>query len=214
MGESGKTGRLEIAVFARAPVPGRVKRRLAGEIGDAAALAVYGEMLSKCFAAVGGACARGPDLAPVLWHHGAWPESFPVPPAFAADMRRQPSDDMLDNLREALRPGAAPGRRGAIVVGADHPDLAADHVLAIAALLDGHDVAVGPAEDGGFWALGTRVDPDGVLKGLPLGTADAFEALGRAVRGAGLSFGIGPRLADVDTAEDLRRRGRMLRDQR
>jgi hypothetical protein len=204
---------LEISVFARAPVLGRVKSRLAERIGAAEALAVYVALLRRSIDAVVEACRGRDDLVPVLWHAGEWPGSFPLPPSITAGLRRQPHEQMLDNLREVFRRAPRSTRRGAIAVGVDHPEIEAAHVLSMASLLDGAEVSVGPAEDGGFWSLGATVDLGGVLQGLPLGTGTALSALERAVRGAGLSLGRGPTLYDIDTAEDLRRwRGQIHRE--
>ena len=204
---------LEIAVFARAPVSGCVKSRLAEQIGASEALAVYAEMLRRTIDAVLAACRERGDLAPVLWHAGDWPDAFLLPPCIASSLRRQPHEDMLENLSEVFRRGLRSARRGAVAVGADHPEIEASHVLAMASLLDGADVAVGPAEDGGFWSLGAAVDLDEVLRGLPVGTDAALAALERAVRDAGLSLGRGPTLYDIDTAADLQRwRGQMHRE--
>ena len=203
MGARGDSGRIEIAVFARAPVLGRVKRRLAAGLGAAEALAIYERLLARSLDAAIAACARRADLVPVLWHHGDWPASFPLPVGVAAGMRRQPSDDMRDNLRAARALDGEPRPRGAIVFGVDHPELEAAHLLEVAAALDAHEVVIGPAEDGGFWALGATVALGPVLPVLPLGTGGACAALERAVRGAGFTCGVGPTLRDVDTPEDL-----------
>jgi uncharacterized protein len=203
---------IEIAVFARAPVLGRVKTRLAAEIGAPDALAAYSELLERTVAAVVGACRERGDLVPVLWHLGDWPGAFPLPPPLAGNLRRQPHGEMLENLREVFRPDPGSPRRGAIAVGADHPGIEATHVLAMAALLDGADVAIGPAEDGGFWSVGATVDLREALRGLPVGTGHALAALERAAFGAGFSVRRGPTLWDVDTTDDLRRwRGQMHR---
>jgi hypothetical protein len=213
VGTDEKRGTLEIAVFARAPILGRVKRRLAADIGEREALAAYEELLRGTIAAVLGACRSRSELVPVLWHWGDWPSTFPLPAALSRRMRRQPHADMLANLHEALRLDGAPPPRGVIAVGADHPTIEPTHVLAVAALLDGCDVAVGPAEDGGFWALGTAVDLRDALRDLPVGTSRTLEALDRALAGAGLGACRGPTLWDVDTAADLARwRGPMHRE--
>jgi len=196
---------LEIAVFARAPIRGRVKTRLAAEIGADEALAVYSELLERTVAAVIAACRERGDLAPVLWHLGDWPESFPLPSPIACHLRRQPYEDMLENLREVFRIDPAAPRRGVIAVGADHPAIEPACVLSMASLLEGSDVAIGPAEDGGFWSLGATVDIRHALLGLPVGTETALAALERAVAGAGFSARRGPALWDVDTVDDLRR---------
>lgn len=205
MDTGGKHGPLEIAVFARAPVAGRVKSRLAEEIGAAEALAVYADLVRRTIDAVANACAARGDLVPVLWHLGDWPDAFALPPALAAGLRRQRHDGMNANLMEVFRPDPRSPKRGIIVVGADHPEIDAAHLLEMAALLDRVEVAVGPAPDGGFWSLGATVDIARAFAGLPLGTGAALAALEAAVRSAGLSLARGPTLYDVDTAADLRR---------
>ena len=204
---------IEIAVFARAPIQGRVKTRLADEVGPAEALAAYAEMLGRTVAAVVAACRERPDLRPVLWHLGEWPGEFPLPPAIASNRRRQPHAEMRANLCELFRPDPRTPRRGVVAVGADHPAIEPADVLAVVSLLDVADAAIGPAEDGGFWALGTAVDLRDALRDLPVGTSRTLEALDRALAGAGLGACRGPTLWDVDTAADLARwRGPMHRE--
>jgi glycosyltransferase A (GT-A) superfamily protein (DUF2064 family) len=65
---------------------------------------------------------------------------------------------------------------------------------------DEHDAWFGPAEDGGFWALGlARPDPDLVV-GVPMSRpCTGTLQLGRLID-AGLRIGLLPLLRDVDTA--------------
>ncbi|MCK9459747.1 MAG: DUF2064 domain-containing protein [Proteobacteria bacterium] len=215
MGTDKKRGMLEIALFVRAPILGRVKTRLAEEIGAAEALAVYTELLDRTIAAVVAACRERPDLAPVLWHLGEWPASSPLPAAIASNLRPQPNADMLGNLCALFCPDPNAPRRGVVAVGADHPEIAPADVLSAASLLDEADVSIGPAEDGGFWALGATVDIREALRTVPLGTGGALAALEHAVMSSGFSVRRGPTLWDIDTAEDLRRwREGMHRGQR
>jgi hypothetical protein len=67
----------------------------------------------------------------------------------------------------------------------------------------GPDAVLGPAADGGWWALGLR-DPHlaRVIEQVPTSRPDTGEATLRALRGAGLSVAVLPELRDVDTAED------------
>jgi len=96
-------------------------------------------------------------------------------------------------------------RRGVIVIGADHPTLEPGHIVTMARLLDGHPVSIGPAQDGGFWALGTTVPLDGILDHVPLSCGDTLIALETALEARGLSHVRGPTLWDVDTEIDLNR---------
>jgi rSAM/selenodomain-associated transferase 1 len=71
--------------------------------------------------------------------------------------------------------------------------------------LDRVDAVLGPAADGGWWALGLR-DPRlaELIRDVPTSRADTGERTLRALRAAGLRVGLLPELRDVDTAADAR----------
>jgi hypothetical protein len=65
------------------------------------------------------------------------------------------------------------------------------------------DALLGPATDGGWWALGLRDPLAAVLiTDVPTSRADTGERTLHALRAAGLRVGLLPTLTDVDTAED------------
>lgn len=68
------------------------------------------------------------------------------------------------------------------------------------------DAVLGPATDGGWWALGF-VDPrhGAVLRGVPMSRPDTGEATLAALRAAGLRVELLPELTDVDQMADARR---------
>src|SRR2546427_100221 len=72
-----------------------------------------------------------------------------------------------------------------------------------AAALQAFDAVLGPAADGGWWALGLR-EPShaGALVGVPMSTEDTGARTLEALRGRGLRIGLLPELRDVDTADD------------
>jgi hypothetical protein len=101
-------------------------------------------------------------------------------------------------------PGAA-----VLQIGMDTPQADPDVLATALARLRGSncvrgaDCVLGPAEDGGWWALGLR-DPAraAVLAGVPTSRPDTGELTHRALCDAGLDVTALPRLRDVDTATD------------
>ncbi|MCX6463774.1 MAG: DUF2064 domain-containing protein, partial [Pseudonocardiales bacterium] len=99
------------------------------------------------------------------------------------------------------RPGAA-----SLQLGMDtpqvHPGLLADATARLTAR-GGPDAVLGPATDGGWWALGLR-DPRraALVAPVPTSRADTGSRTLAALRAAGLRVDLLPELADVDTAAD------------
>lgn len=178
-----------LILFARAPRLGTVKRRLARQAGDAAALRFHRAMLGSLARRLG----RDRRWRTVL---AATPDRarFPTP------LRRMPQGrgDLGERMARALA-----RHRRAVLVGSDIPDVRADDIAAAFRALDsGAGAVFGPAEDGGYWlvGLGPRRPPDpfrGVRWSGPHALADTLaNCRGRRVA-------LLRRLRDVDNSEDL-----------
>ncbi|MYW19526.1 DUF2064 domain-containing protein, partial [Streptomyces sp. SID2955] len=86
-----------------------------------------------------------------------------------------------------------------VLIGMDTPQVTPE-LLTVD--FSGYDACFGPAEDGGFWALGlVRPDP-ALLRGVPMSTARTGAVQRRRLVAAGLRVRDLPRLRDVDTAAD------------
>lgn len=193
-----------LLVFAKAPVPGRVKTRLAATIGAAAAAAVYRELAATTLAHAAAARRSGAVAAIELWcdpdpDH----EDFRALAALAgATLHRQPAGDlgarMAGAIADALQRHAA-----VLLVGTDCPLLDAAYLARAAELLAGHDAVLGPAEDGGYVLVGaTRpLRFARVRWSSPHALADTEAEFAAA----GLSWRAAATLWDVDTPSDLAR---------
>jgi rSAM/selenodomain-associated transferase 1 len=138
-----------LVIFAKAPERGRVKRRLAAGIGDAAALAFYRHALAALLRRVGRdarwrtVLAVTPDAA--ARRRRRWPMALP--------RRRQGPGDLGARMGRALRELPA----GPVcIIGADIPDIDAARVWCAFQALGTADVVFGPAEDGGYWLVGAH----------------------------------------------------------
>jgi len=107
-----------------------------------------------------------------------------------------------ERLAHGFATTALPGT-ASLLVGMDTPQIDTALLGTVLAGLADADAVLGPAEDGGWWALALR-DPQcaEVLRDVPMSTQDTFTHTCRALTGRGLRVALGPVLRDVDTATD------------
>jgi rSAM/selenodomain-associated transferase 2/rSAM/selenodomain-associated transferase 1 len=194
-----------ILVLAKPPRRGACKARLAAALGEARAARLARAMLLDAWGPLSAWVSSQPDVDLVLAQDGA-PEEFPllVPPA---SVLRQAEGD-LGRRMATLCAGALGQRARALLLGTDSPGLPLAHVAAALAALDGADVVLGPARDGGFWCLGVRGGPQALhgntwLDGLDWLRPDTLAQAEERAQRVGLRVARAPGWWDVDVEPDL-----------
>jgi rSAM/selenodomain-associated transferase 1 len=177
-----------VIVFSRAPVPGRVKTRLAARIGDWRAARLH---LRRTHRAVRTAHAAG--CGPVELHVTAPHAAFDT----YKKVLLQKGRDLGERMYRALR-----RHRRAILIGSDCPALAPRDLRRAARLLcAGYRVVLLPTEDGGYALIAARAAPRAIFEGVAWGESRVFEET--AERLAGTRWARLRTLRDVDRPEDL-----------
>jgi glycosyltransferase A (GT-A) superfamily protein (DUF2064 family) len=183
-----------VLVLAKTPVPGQVKTRLCPPCTPAQAAGIAAACLADTLAAVRG-CGAGRRVLALA--------GIPEPDSDGLAIIPQRGAGLGERIAAAFTDTAAlgPATGGIVQIGMDtpqiNPDLL-DHCLATLAG-PGVDAALGPAEDGGWWAMGLR-DPAAaaLVATVPMSTSDTGRRTEQALRGAGLRVALLPVLRDVD----------------
>ena len=91
-----------------------------------------------------------------------------------------------------------------LVIGMDTPQLSIAHLegAAVALLKPGTDAVLGPAEDGGYWLIGTRRPVVSMFSGVEMSTAHTGRQQLARLRSLGLHCARLGRLRDVDLLSD------------
>lgn len=194
------SARSAILIFVRTPEPGRVKTRLAAEIGAEAALRVYVRLARH---ATGEALMLAPDVA-VRIHFtpadasgaGQW---LGPGPAYIP----QAEGDLGERLERAFAEAFDAGFERVVVIGSDLPDLSSALLRRALGLLDRYEAVLGPARDGGYYLLGLRQLVTGVFRDIPWSTPAVFGTTADRLRSAAIEPAILETLRDVDHAADL-----------
>jgi len=196
-----------LVVMAREPGLGRVKSRLARDVGWVRATLFYRRTTAHLLKRLGRdprwrlVLAVTPDRA---LSSGFWP--------IEASLRRGQGGGGLGARMGRLMAQMPPGP--VVIVGSDIPAIGGAHIARAFKALGSHEAVLGPAEDGGYWLVGLRrrprlLDPfPGVRWSGPHALADTLANL------KGRSVALVDRLGDVDSGADYRalppRRARLV----
>lgn len=187
-----------LCIFVKAPQAGAVKTRLAATIGATAAAELAEAFfwdtlaLAERLASVHVVVALSGDerLLPALRGR--------------VDLWPQGDGDLGARLERNLRRALAQSER-AVVVGTDSPGLPVEYLTRAIAALETHDAVLGPADDGGFYLIGTKACPRGLLAGLPWSADDTREKTLARLQERGMTVALLPPWFDVDQMTDLAR---------
>jgi rSAM/selenodomain-associated transferase 1 len=192
-----------VVVFAKPPRVGEAKTRLAATLGAVTASRLARAFLEDTWRMV----SAWPSVTPVLATTDATAAEWPA--ALRPSLWLQGPGDLGARLERVLRRALRRHAR-AIAIGADTPGLPPSLVESAQHALDRSEAVLGPALDGGFYLIGLRRCPRGLLRGLPWSAADTFARTIERLRASGLDVAVLPPWFDVDEPRDLRRLRRWL----
>lgn len=198
-----------LVVFAKAPLPGQAKTRLAADIGPARAARIAAALLADTLLLCD-SLAEAAQSERVLAHAGerGWFERHAPPGWHLLAQRGGNLGQRLDNALADLGPG--PEDR-TLFLGMDAPHISPAALSRALALLDSADIVLGPCDDGGYYLLGVRGSwPSGVLEAVRWSTPDALDDTRSLLERAGLRCTLLPSAYDIDHVDDLVRLQRDL----
>ena len=192
--------RCKIIVFAKAPVAGFAKTRLARVIGDDAAAALATRMLSETVAQAVAAAVGPVEIccAPDTSHAQFAIEQTRHTVALSA----QGDGDLGARMWRAFD-RALSEYKTVIIIGTDAPGLHAAHLQLAAKALSTHNAAFAPAHDGGYVMVGlSRVMPS-LFEGVTWSTSEVMAQTREKLLSLNASCFELPAFFDIDEASDL-----------
>lgn len=191
-----------ILVFARAPLIGRVKTRLAPELDPERILHLY-----KCFVV---------DTLNLVRQAG-YPFCICFDPPDAGNIMRdwlgdamifqaQDGNDIGEKMANAFLSAFASNVERAVIIGTDTPDLPSKFIDRAFSAMTEHDAVLGPAKDGGYYLIGFRNDTfrQALFKNIPWSTPSVYPATMKRLSDRGASVYQLPKWRDIDHYADLR----------
>lgn len=185
-----------VVMMARSPEAEHVKTRIAQEAGVDAAKSIYRELLANTILVVG-------ELPRNVRRIVAWTEfanDYPLSTAWTEWL--QPEGTLGERMAWAIGKSFVEGAEKVVLIGADCPTLN-QHVLAQAFdALEHVPVVLGPAEDGGYYLVGSNRVVTELFPPLHWGRSDVLQKTLESLDAASVSYRLLEKKYDVDRLQD------------
>ncbi len=188
------------ALMLKVPQPGKVKTRLAADLGAEAACEAYRWLAEQTVGQLPAHWRRmvcfSPDEGEPAMRH--WLGNH-------GDYLPQGGGDLGDRQQRAVEAALEQGAGAVVLLGGDCPYLETEVLEELERRLLENDLVVVPACDGGYVALGLRAWKDGLFAGVEWSTERVGEQLLNNAAALGWRVSIMPPLEDIDTLEAWRK---------
>lgn len=191
-----------LAVFAKRPIAGRVKTRLAEALGPAMAADIYAAFLGDLLERF----RQTADERVVCFTPSEAGGYFQALAGEAYKAVPQGTGNLGARMQRFFATYLQTNREGSrvVVIGSDSPTLPRQRVESAFELLAERDVVLGPATDGGYYLIGCRRLCCELFERISWGTADVLGQTIAAMPAAGCKLAILDPWYDVDTLESWR----------
>ncbi len=183
-----------LIIFARRPVLGKVKTRLAATLGDEKALDIYKRLLIHTRNISENCVGKGFAFLTEKDEENFW-NGFSCYP--------QNGQSLGDRMYDAFSLLFTKGYEHCIIIGSDCPGLTIEIIDDAFDALHVNDMVIGAAKDGGYYLLGMNKLYPTLFKNKNWSTENVYKETLADIETLGLSFKTMPILNDVDEEKDV-----------
>ena len=186
-----------LMIFVKNLIPGMVKTRLAEDIGIFKALEVYQELIYHTHK-----IKRKLEVDKSV-HYSEYVEVEDIWSDEHFTHKLQKGHSLGEKMSSAFDEGFDSYKK-VVIIGSDCYDLNAKIIKAAFAMLEEHEVVVGPAKDGGYYLLGMNEYFPQLFEEKEYSTPNVLKELLETAEELELSVYQLPTLNDIDTLDDLK----------
>ncbi len=193
-----------LILFLKYPEKGKVKKRLASDIGEDAALELYRSFMTDTLNKLNALDLntfiyltpekRLPDMEKLVSGMGFSPRIY-----------EQEGGDIGERMGSAFRGVFSNGFKRVLLIGSDLPDLPVEYIMEAVSALRKKKAVVGPGFDGGYYLIGFQKEcfSEDLFKNIEWSTNGVFKETIKKLEDKGAKAGILKKWHDIDTLKDL-----------
>ena len=183
-----------LIIFVRNPELGKVKTRLAAQIGNEKALDIYMKLLQHTRQVAFKADCDKYVFATEPLQDDTWKDF---------NVEQQADGDLGEKMSHAFKTIYEKGYEKVSIIGSDCPDLSSKIIKEAFEKLDEKDIVIGPAKDGGYYLLGLKKLYPEIFREKNWSTGSVFNETVESLNHLKLSFHQLVTLTDLDEEKDI-----------
>lgn len=194
-----------LAILTKNPVKGKVKTKIAKQVGETVALKVYLQLLKQTRLTIQDLdfCEKKLFYDEFIPSRDNWSEEY-------FEKFVQEGNNLGERLGNAYQMLFDEGFDKVVIISPDCPDITGLRVKQAFTLLNNKDFVLGPLRDGGYYLLGMKRHHPGLLEGISFEDGQAFQKTVEAIEKLGASYKVLTELYDVDEAQEVPDRLRQI----
>jgi rSAM/selenodomain-associated transferase 1 len=187
-----------LIIFIKNPELGKVKTRLAQDVGDEKALTIYKDLLAytRCISLKTVADKVFVFHSPTLADENLWKKD-------QFQNRVQAAGDLGDKMSDAINQVILEGYQEVCLIGSDCFEISEAHINNAFESLNEKDVVIGPAKDGGYYLLGQKKLHPQIFDKMPWSKSNLLDTTQMVLAVNGIKYKLLEVLSDVDYIGDL-----------
>ena len=189
-----------LIIFAKSPIPGKVKTRLTPHITPTEAAELYKAFIADIiFNAHKLKCERitlayTPSDAEATFHSICGQSVNYLP---------QKGDNLGERMKNAFKHAFDKGSTRAVIIGTDSPTLPLSYIQKAFGVLKEVPITIGPTFDGGYYIIGLSEQNDAIFDGIDWSTSKVFDQTLTRIQAINKQLYVLPPWYDVDTPDNL-----------
>ncbi len=187
-----------LIIFTRNPELGKVKSRLAKDVGNETALAIYKDLLQHTHdIALDVDADKYLFYSESIHHNDMWSSAI-------FNKFKQNGNDLGIKMLNAFKEGFKAGYKNIAIIGSDILELNSNHISQAFKNIENNEVVIGPAVDGGYYLLGLSKLIEPLFKNKTWGTDTVLKSTVSDLAEMNQNYKLLTELNDIDYVSDIK----------
>ncbi len=189
-----------LVIFAKSPIPGKVKTRLTPYITPTEAAELYKAFIADI---IGNTHKLKCERVTIAYTPSNAEATFHSICGQSVNYLPQKGDNLGERMKNAFKHSFDKGSKRTVIIGTDSPTLPLSYIQKAFEALKEVPVTIGPTFDGGYYLIGLSEQNDAIFDGVDWSTSKVFSQTLTRIQTTNKQLYVLPPWYDVDTSDNL-----------